>query len=261
MPYIYKTTNLKNGRVYVGKSSKEEFDPAYYGSGTLLKKSISKNSGVGHLKLEVIEWCSERTLDEREVFWIHKFSQTEDMYNIAQGGTGGNTLKYKTEEEKAEIYRKTTETKKINGTLKDSPETKRIKSVAAKERIKNNPQTLPNNKGRIHTGEALQNIKDARAKRRGKVMITDGEKEMFIDPNTGIPEGFYRGRSDSVRESLRNQIQTEETRKKKSQTMLGRICYTDGTRNMWVYGSILPPVGWRKGMTKKKKKDIENGNK
>lgn len=37
---IYKTTNLINNKVYIGKDSKNK--PSYYGGGILLKKSIKK---------------------------------------------------------------------------------------------------------------------------------------------------------------------------------------------------------------------------
>ena len=37
---IYKTTNLVNGKIYIGKDSKN--NPNYLGSGNLLKKALIK---------------------------------------------------------------------------------------------------------------------------------------------------------------------------------------------------------------------------
>ena len=37
---IYKTTNLVNGKQYIGKDTKN--NPTYLGSGTFLKKAIQK---------------------------------------------------------------------------------------------------------------------------------------------------------------------------------------------------------------------------
>ena len=37
---IYKTTNLVNGKIYIGQDSNN--NPNYYGSGTLLHKAIKK---------------------------------------------------------------------------------------------------------------------------------------------------------------------------------------------------------------------------
>jgi hypothetical protein len=39
--YIYKTTNLKNGKIYVGQRSRI-FNPKYLGSGMLIKRAIVK---------------------------------------------------------------------------------------------------------------------------------------------------------------------------------------------------------------------------
>lgn len=40
--YIYQTTNLINGKVYIGQHMSESFDANYYGSGKWLKRAIAK---------------------------------------------------------------------------------------------------------------------------------------------------------------------------------------------------------------------------
>ena len=40
--YIYKTTNLVNGKIYIGQHKSNTFDTNYYGSGTILNKAIQK---------------------------------------------------------------------------------------------------------------------------------------------------------------------------------------------------------------------------
>ena len=52
--YIYLTTNLVNGRKYIGKRISPVFDIKYNGSGTLLKKAINKY-GKENFKTEIIE--------------------------------------------------------------------------------------------------------------------------------------------------------------------------------------------------------------
>ena len=49
---IYKTTNLLNGKFYIGKDEKN--NPEYLGSGKILKQSISKH-GVEQFKKEILE--------------------------------------------------------------------------------------------------------------------------------------------------------------------------------------------------------------
>src|ERR1035437_9505393 len=86
---IYKTTNLINGKYYVGKDEKN--NPEYLGSGKILKLAINKN-GRKNFKKEVLETCETREeLNEREKFWINVLSATTLGYNIADGGTGGKT--------------------------------------------------------------------------------------------------------------------------------------------------------------------------
>lgn len=86
---IYKTTNLINGKFYVGKDEKN--NPDYYGSGLILNKAIEKY-GKENFTKEILETClSKEELNEREIYWISKLNATIDGYNIALGGAGGDT--------------------------------------------------------------------------------------------------------------------------------------------------------------------------
>lgn len=93
MAYIYKTTNLINKKIYIGKSKGNE--PSYLGSGKILGNSIKKY-GAENFSKEILEECSDDEVDEREKFWIKEFrSQIRDVgYNIAGGGAGGDTLSH-----------------------------------------------------------------------------------------------------------------------------------------------------------------------
>jgi len=85
---IYKTTNLVNGKIYIGQDSNN--NPNYYGSGTLLHKAIKKY-GKDQFMKEIIEHCNSKTeLNKRETYWIQQTnSQNTDIgYNITSGGDG-----------------------------------------------------------------------------------------------------------------------------------------------------------------------------
>ena len=61
---IYQTTNLLNGKIYVGQDAKD--NPNYYGSGIILERSIKKY-GISNFKKDIIERCkSKKELDIRE---------------------------------------------------------------------------------------------------------------------------------------------------------------------------------------------------
>jgi len=90
---IYKTTNLVNGKIYVGQDSKN--NPKYFGSGLLLHKAIKKY-GIDNFEKEILEECSHKEeLDEREIYWIkfHNSTNKKIGYNISEGGTGGKLTK------------------------------------------------------------------------------------------------------------------------------------------------------------------------
>lgn len=91
---IYKTTNLINGKIYIGQNSNN--DEKYFGSGFLITKAIKKY-GLENFKKEIIEECpSKDILNDREKFWIKFFNSTDKNigYNISEGGTGGKLVPF-----------------------------------------------------------------------------------------------------------------------------------------------------------------------
>lgn len=91
--YIYKTTNLVTGKIYIGKRVYRKKDDNWYlGSGIYLKRAIVKY-GRYNFKKEIIEWCkSLNNLSLRERFWIKFYNSTNIKigYNLSFGGDGGN---------------------------------------------------------------------------------------------------------------------------------------------------------------------------
>jgi len=133
---IYKTTNIINGKIYVGKD--ERNDPGYLGSGYILKKAINKYGKHNFIK-EILEDCNDReTLNSRERFWINKLNCLDSNigYNVAEGGTGGNTYAGKNEDELIKIKKKISDAGK--GRV-FSEEHKRNLSEKAKLRKGNKP--------------------------------------------------------------------------------------------------------------------------
>jgi group I intron endonuclease len=87
---IYKTTNLVNGKIYIGQDSND--NPKYLGSGKILALAIKKY-GTDNFKKEILERCiSKEQLNVMEIYWIHKLDSMNSNvgYNISIGGHGGN---------------------------------------------------------------------------------------------------------------------------------------------------------------------------
>ena len=94
--FIYITTNHINGKMYIGqkKYDKNNKWKSYLGSGIALKRAIKKY-GESNFSKDIIEECeTKETLDEREKYWIDYYNavESDDFYNIASGGDGGNTI-------------------------------------------------------------------------------------------------------------------------------------------------------------------------
>jgi len=89
--YIYKTTNLINGKIYVGQKKSTKFlGNKYLGSGKALKKAIIKY-GIATFTVELLEICeTKEQLNKQERYWIKilKAQDKEIGYNIADGGIG-----------------------------------------------------------------------------------------------------------------------------------------------------------------------------
>lgn len=95
---IYITTNLINGKKYIGqhlKSTTKKYD-YYLGSGILLKQAIQKY-GKENFKKEILCLCeTQEEANEKEKEYILQYNAVEgsNFYNIASGGQDGGGFKY-----------------------------------------------------------------------------------------------------------------------------------------------------------------------
>ena len=93
--YIYKTTNLINGKIYIGQKKSNKFlAEKYLGSGKRLREAIEKY-GRENFKVELIEWIEFfELMDAREIYWISYYNATnKDIgYNISEGGNVNRTM-------------------------------------------------------------------------------------------------------------------------------------------------------------------------
>lgn len=100
--YIYKTTNLVNGKIYIGQHKSIKFTKEYIGSGKYLSYAIAKY-GRDNFDVELLESAETKSeLNFLERKWISKFNSTnrEVGYNLTQGGDGGDTFSLLPDEDK-----------------------------------------------------------------------------------------------------------------------------------------------------------------
>lgn len=146
---IYKTTNIINGKFYIGKDVNDS--DYYLGSGILLKRAIKKY-GKENFRKEILEHCeSLDNLDERERFWIKELNSVELGYNLTFGGTGGDT------------FTNNVNKKEIREKLKKRTYSKEIKEI----RLKN---LTPFQSGENHPNFGKKQTEETKNKRKKKFL-------------------------------------------------------------------------------------------
>lgn len=118
--YIYETTNLINGKKYIGKHKSSSFDNNYYGSGIKFSKAL-KECGKDNFSVRILEECNSlEELNKKETYYIELFDavRSSRYYNNSYGGEneGWECINkiYKENPTKSPMYNKhhTEETKK-----------------------------------------------------------------------------------------------------------------------------------------------------
>jgi len=86
--YVYLTTNLVNGKRYVGVHHGEQIDEKYIGSGIILLKSLKKYGRENFINGIIEFGQSIVSLSKRERFWIKEFGTltSQNGYNVSIGG-------------------------------------------------------------------------------------------------------------------------------------------------------------------------------
>jgi NUMOD3 motif len=83
---------------------------------------------------------------------------------------------------------------------------------------------------------------------KGRKFFTNGNKDILIDPNGIIPEGFILGKT------LGKDKKTEEHKKKISIANSGKMHYNNGIINIIINKNDIIPDGFKRGLIKKTNK-------
>lgn len=234
--YIYKITNLINGKVYIGKHKSEIFDDKYHGSGKILKISIKKYGWENFSYIQIDQANNLEELNIKEKYWINYYKSTNTfLYNIANGGDGGPTnLGVK---QSSEWVRKRCD--KLIG-KKASEDLRRKLSIAHLGQI-------PWNKGlkmsadfcEKHRKSSLGNINHLGFK------ATDEQRKHMSNSHKGKTP-WNKGLTNLPKQS-------EETKLKRNEKLRGCIGINNGIKNTKVKLEELDTylaLGWNKGWIK-----------
>ncbi len=199
--YIYKTTNLKNGKYYVGMHSTDNLEDGYLGSGKRLRRSLNKY-GKENFKFEILEFLPDRlSLKEREKELVNEELIKDSLsMNLTIGGEGGFSL----EQQKENAKKSNNKQRILRETNPDWVEKVREnKSNGHKLAYeKGRKKVLPNWKGKFHTIESkikMSEVKKGKYEGEnnpsyGTCWITNGKENKKIHRGDLIPDGWKLGR-------------------------------------------------------------------
>jgi hypothetical protein len=120
---VYKTTNLINGKQYIGSDSNN--NPNYLGSGTGFIKALKKYGKENFKKDIIVECSSYEEMRELEIFYIQKYNahKSSMFYNRSDKGHGqgggerhwnyGKTMSEETKQKKSLSMTRKKHSKKV----------------------------------------------------------------------------------------------------------------------------------------------------
>lgn len=250
---IYKVTNLINGKIYIGQSTKD--DPNYFGSGTYIRRAV-KQYGIENFNKEILCECNTREeMNELEIKYIKEFnSKSPNGYNLSDGGDSGpglfgdrNPSKRPEMKEKArkrmigdrniskrdDIKRKISE--KLKGSKKNISEEgmKRLVETSRERFNNNNPMSHPEFKEKLL-----------------EVVKSDEYKKKMSEATSGTKNGMYgkkhseetkRKISEKIKESMKNPERIQQLKKLKSEESkqkmrMARLGFNKGKTYEEMYG-------------------------
>lgn len=200
---VYKITNKQNGKFYIGCHKTKNPQDNYMGSGTVIKRAVTKYGEDNFIKDILFVFPSPQEMFEKEKELI---AELNPPYNLHEGGLGGwdyineNSLRARYEDwpEKSKL----SQAKAASKVGKSFPKEHFVKiSLKGKEAIKNK---FPDGiwKGRKHKECSKKLIGKANSKHQagsgnsmyGTMWITNGVDSLRIMRYDTIPTGYRKGR-------------------------------------------------------------------
>jgi len=227
--YVYKITNLINGKIYIGVHKTKNLDDGYMGSGKRIRNAIKKYGAENFTKeiLEHFDSYIDALSKEKEIV-NEEFLARDDTYNIKLGGYGGWDYINKTPGVNLRL------TEEYN------------KSIS--------PFSNPEKYGL----ELVDSWRRKTRKLKGTGFFSEVSKKSW-------DEGRNKGRtgmksSEISSEKRRNTMKKNNHQQGEKNSQYGKRFQwiTNGTNNIKLDKDLPIPDGWRPGKCKKKNKELYN---
>jgi len=190
--FIYKTTNLINGRYYIGMHSTNNIKDGYMGSGKQLRAAIRKY-GKENFRVDILEYLPDRSsLASREKEIVNEeIVNDPTCMNLKAGGFGGNSGVG------GESLKRRLCTDSLFLEAHKHRSSKTMKRLHCEGKI-----TIPSWKGKSHSAEtklkmslSSKGVGNANKNSQfGTCWITNGEQNKKIKKTEPIPIGWKLGR-------------------------------------------------------------------
>jgi len=212
--YIYKTTDLKHDKIYIGQHKSSQFDTKYYGSGRIIT-DLLKNYPRDNFTCQILCECqSQDELNEKEIYWINELdSRNPDVgYNLSSGGGYFGDSGYHL------------------GMLGKS------QSDLQRQKASENGKYVRTEEWKKHKSEQMTGNTNAHGNAGGPGKFTGKHhtqqtKDILSDKLSPIVTEWHKNLSEEDKVKRANNI---------SNSKKGAICITDGVKNYYIQPNLLP---------------------
>lgn len=266
--FIYKTTCLTNGKIYIGRrvlTKDKRANATYLGSGVLFTKALNKY-GKENFKRKILKICKdEHELQIWEYFYI-KFYHSQNPkigYNIADGDVNskrGNPMnsevvlnKVRGRKRTPEQCRRISESRKgykmseehkqrISQTLKGRPHSEEHNRKVS-EKMKGKQNWL----GKHHSEETKEKLREINLGH----YVSDETKEKIRNAHLGRKNSeLHNKRISASNKGKHNHDQAWIDKIRKNN--IGAKMITNGFRCKYLYPGEEMPIGWNFGCLKRR---------
>lgn len=234
---VYKTTNLINGKYYIGCHVANDLNDGYLGSGKLLKRAVEKYGKESFKQTPLAICCDKKVMLAVEKEYVNKKMVGDTMsYNLKLGGEGGSNGTFRghkhSEETKAIMSAKTLGRKcSIEARAKMSKAARARPGWTKEARL----EMSRTRKGRRHSEETKRKISEANNGHKISVetrkKISEARKGKKASKETrakmsAAKKGKKKSKEACLKQSatITGHVVSEETRKKIGEANKNR-CY------------------------------------